>query len=150
MDCGAYDGFVNDQAGYGIAQWTYPSRKAALLAYAKARGQSVGGLDMQVDFLLQELHSLFPAVLDNLRTAASVREASDCVLLQFERPANQSAGHCARRAALGHGFFDLYAGGNNMKYLMTAQAFCARLLDIASNKKRHICLAPGAGPPPAR
>ena len=43
VDCGAYDGFVSDGAGYGLAQWTYPSRKAALLAYAKARGQVCSG-----------------------------------------------------------------------------------------------------------
>lgn len=88
VDCGAYEGFVGDRAGYGLAQWTYPSRKAALLACAKARGRSVGDLDVQLGYLLQELQSLFPAVLKVLRTTDSVREASDCVLLQFERPAS--------------------------------------------------------------
>ncbi len=42
VDSGAYTGFVHDGAGYGLAQWTYSSRKAALLAYAKARGRPVG------------------------------------------------------------------------------------------------------------
>ena len=27
VDNGIYDGFVNDKAGYGLAQWTYWSRK---------------------------------------------------------------------------------------------------------------------------
>ena len=34
VDSEAYTGFVHDGAGYGLAQWTYSSRKAALLAYA--------------------------------------------------------------------------------------------------------------------
>ena len=68
VDCGAYTGFVTDGAGYGLAQWTYPSRKATLLACARAQGRSIGDLDMQVGYLLQELQSLFPAVLRALRT----------------------------------------------------------------------------------
>ncbi len=90
VDCGTYGSFVTDGAGYGLAQWTHPSRKAALLAYARARGSSIGDLDMQIDYLLQELQGLFKPLWDKLRATASVREASDCVLLQFERPASIS------------------------------------------------------------
>ena len=59
VDCGAYPNFSTDGAGYGLAQWTYPSRKAALLAYAGARGRSIGDLGTQVGYLLQELQTLF-------------------------------------------------------------------------------------------
>ena len=109
VDCGAYTGFVTDGAGYGLAQWTYPSRKAALLAYVKARGRSVGDLDAQVDYLLQELGSIFPAVLGKLRTTGDVREASDCVLLQFERPADQGALVRARRTGYAQEFYNTFA-----------------------------------------
>ena len=146
VDCGAYGSFVTDGAGYGLAQWTYSSRKAALLAYAKARGRSVGDLDTQVGYLLQELQSLFPAVLRLLRATDSVREASDCVLLQFERPANQSAANCARRAALGQGFYDKFAGGKNVNYLMTAAELCAKATDIANNYKTAYMLGPWGWP----
>ena len=27
VDTGSYDNFINDKAGYGIAQWTYNTRK---------------------------------------------------------------------------------------------------------------------------
>ena len=146
VDCGAYGSFVTDGAGYGLAQWTYSSRKAALLACAKARGRSVGDLDTQAGYLLQELQSLFPAVLRLLRATDSVREASDCVLLQFERPANQSADNCARRAALGQGFYDKFAGGENVNYLMTEAELCAKLMDIAGNYKTAYMLGPWGWP----
>lgn len=146
VDCGAYGSFVTDGAGYGLAQWTHPSRKAALLAYAKARGRSIGDLDMQAGYLLQELQALFRGLWDKLRTTAGVREASDCVLLQFERPADQSAENCARRAQLGRRFFDLFAGGENMNYLMTAAALCAKLKDIADNCKTAYMLGPWGWP----
>ena len=146
VDCGAYACFVTDGAGYGLAQWTYPSRKAALLAYVKARGQSIGGLDAQVDYLLQELGSVFPVVLGVLRATSSVREASDCVLLRFERPADQGPAVQARRAGYAQEFYNTFAGGENMAYLMTSVAFCAKALDIADNYKTAYMLGPWGWP----
>ena len=146
VDCGAYTGFVTDGAGYGLAQWTYPSRKAALLAYVKARGQSIGGLDAQVDYLLQELGSVFPVVLGVLRATSSVREASDCVLLRFERPADQGPAVQARRAGYAQELYNTFAGGENMAYLMTSAEFCAKALDIADNYKTAYMLGPWGWP----
>ncbi len=111
VDSGAYTNFARDRAGYGLAQWTYHTRKAALLDYAKAAGKSVGDLEMQLGFLMQELSGSFKAVLTTLKTAASVRAASDAVLLKFERPADQSEQNCERRARLGQEYFDKFAAG---------------------------------------
>lgn len=66
MDAGAYGNFVNDGYGYGLAQWTYHSRKAALLAYVQERGVSVGDLAAQLGFLCKELEQ-YPSVLTVLR-----------------------------------------------------------------------------------
>ena len=38
--------FIHDSAGYGLAQWTYSSRKAELYDYAAATNRSIGDLDM--------------------------------------------------------------------------------------------------------
>lgn len=109
VDRGTYTNFGNDRAGYGLAQWTYPSRKAALLAYAKAAGKSIGDLEMQLGFLMKELSAGYKAVLNVLKTATGVRAASDAVLLQFERPADQSESVKARRASYGQKYIDKYA-----------------------------------------
>ena len=55
VDNGTYTNFVKDEAGYGLAQWTYWSRKQNLLNYAKAKGKSIGDLEMQLGFLCKEL-----------------------------------------------------------------------------------------------
>lgn len=89
VDNGFYKKFVKDGAGYGIAQWTYYTRKEALLNYAKAQKKSIGDLQMQLEFLYSELSTSFKSVLNTLKTTTSVQEASDVVLLQFERPAKQ-------------------------------------------------------------
>lgn len=91
VDNGRYTNFVNDKAGYGLAQWTFWSRKQSLLEYAKAQKTSIGDLNMQLNFLMKELSQSYPSVLNTLRTASSVLEASNAVLLKFERPADQSA-----------------------------------------------------------
>ena len=42
VDNGSYTNFVRDSAGYGLAQWTYWSRKQELLEYAQQVGYAVG------------------------------------------------------------------------------------------------------------
>ena len=111
VDSGAYGNFVNDSAGYGLAQWTYWSRKKALLEFVKARGASVGDLETQLEFLLHELNAGYAAVLSVLKTTGSVRAASDAVLLKFERPADQSTAAQERRAGYGQTYYNKYAAG---------------------------------------
>ena len=107
VDSGSYTNFVRDSAGYGLCQWTYWNRKKALLAYAKKAGKSIGDLEMQLGFLMQELASGYKAVLATLKAAASVQAASDAVLLQFERPADQSeAVKATERKCQHHGIFE--------------------------------------------
>lgn len=112
VDEGAYSDFVTDKAGYGLAQWTYWSRKQKLLQYAQAYGCSIGDEDMQVDFMIGELMASYPSVLNVLKTATSIREASDCVLTQYERPANQSESVKAKRAAYGEDLMKQLLGSN--------------------------------------
>ena len=47
VDNGTYTNFVNDAAGYGLAQWTYWSRKKNLLNFAKEKNKSIGDLNLQ-------------------------------------------------------------------------------------------------------
>lgn len=110
IDAGIYQDFVHDSAGYGLAQWTFWSRKQALLAFALSRGKSIGDLEMQLDFLWKELTESYSSLVNLLRTATSVRAASDAVLVQFERPADQSEMAKARRASYGQKYYDQYAG----------------------------------------
>ncbi len=109
VDAGTYTNFVRDGAGYGLAQWTFYKRKEKLLDYVRAEGRSVGDLEAQLGYLLQELAESFKATLSTLKTAQDVRTASDAVLLQFERPADQSEAARARRAGYGQTYFDRYA-----------------------------------------
>ena len=109
VDSGAYGNFVKDSAGYGLAQWTYWSRKQALLDFAMAQKKSIGDLSMQLDFLWKELSESYKGLLSTLKATKSVREASDAVLKQYERPADQSEAVQKKRASYGQGYYDKYA-----------------------------------------
>ena len=43
----------NGQCGYGLAQWTYPSRSWGLVNLAKALGKHSGDMDVQVKYLFE-------------------------------------------------------------------------------------------------
>ncbi|GMU15154.1 phage tail tip lysozyme [Waltera acetigignens] len=110
VDAGSYSNFVNDSAGYGLAQWTFYTRKQALFDYAKAAGVSIGNLAMQLAFLWEELHG-YKSVMDTLKSATSVRAASDAVLTGYEKPADQSENVKKQRAGYGDGYYKKYAEG---------------------------------------
>ena len=109
VDNGTYTNFVYDGAGYGLAQWTYWSRKQNLLNYAKSKNKSIGDLEMQVNFLCKELKENYTnSVYNILKTATSVQQASDAVLLNFERPYN-AASQKTSRANMGQVYYNKYA-----------------------------------------
>lgn len=111
VDNGSYGNFARDGAGYGLAQWTYHTRKAALLEYAKAAGKSIGDLETQLGFLMKELTEGYKATLSVLKSAQTVIVASNAVLTQFERPADQSDTVKTKRAGYGQKYYNQYAAG---------------------------------------
>ena len=110
VDNGSYTNFVHDSAGYGLYQATYWSIKESLLNYAKSVAKGIGDRDMQVDHFLKMVKEEYTAIWKVLTTTKSVREASDAVLLKFERPADQSESVQEKRAGYGQTYYDKYAG----------------------------------------
>lgn len=109
VDNDSYGNFVKDCAGYGLAQWTYWSRKQNLLNYAQSKKKSIGDLTVQLEFLVKELSESYKTVWNTLKNAKSVLEASNSVLLNYERPANQGSSVQATRAKYGQSYYDKYA-----------------------------------------
>lgn len=108
VDNGTYHEFVEDKAGYGLAQWTYWTRKQNLLNFAVETNRSIGDCKMQCEFLIKELKSGYKSVWNTLCTATSVLEASNAVLLKFEKPADQSESVQNKRASFGQKYYDKY------------------------------------------
>lgn len=114
VDNGIYtkEQFIYDSQGFGIAQWTYWSRKKAFYEYVKYKNKSIGDLEASLDFLYKELNEDYKSVITTLKTATSVLEASNAVLFKFERPADQSKTVQNKRAGYGQKYYDKYASNN--------------------------------------
>lgn len=110
VDSGAYskNKFANDRAGFGLAQWTWHTRKEALYDYAKKKGTSIADLNMQLEYLWIELQR-YTKTMDVLRNAKSVYEASTIVLTDFEKPANQGNSVRNKRAEFGKEFYNKFS-----------------------------------------
>ena len=94
-----------DNAGWGLAQWTVSEHKEQLLSFAQVKDVSIADLDMQIDFLRLDLQKN-SSVLNVLRFAGSVEEASNDVLLRYERPADTSDSMKKKRAAMGQEIYE--------------------------------------------
>lgn len=115
VDNGSYtkEQFIHDGFGYSIVQHTYWSRKKALYEFVKSQNKSIGNLEAQLEFVYQELSTSYKSLLDILKNAKSVSEASSAFMLKFERPYDQSVAAQNKRASYGQNYYNKYATNGN-------------------------------------
>lgn len=101
----AYE-FAHDGIAFGLVQWKYWSRKESLINHTGPGRIDTAGA--QVSFLLSEIKT-YKSVWNTLLTAKTVREASDAVMLKYEKPAGTSESAKAKRAAYGMKYYETYA-----------------------------------------
>lgn len=109
VDNGTYTNFINDKAGYGLAQWTFWSRKEKLYNYLKSNNLSIGDRDGQLDFLCQEIQETYPDLWNYLLKTRDIQKASQRVLTEYEKPADQSRAEQLKRASYAKNFYNTYA-----------------------------------------
>ena len=115
VDNGTYKNFTYDGAGYGLPQFTFPSRKEAFYKYAKAAGKSIGDLETQLLFMVKEMKKDFKSVYSALKTASDVKTTSDLVLKKYEAPKDQSDAVKRKRAEYGQEYFNRFSGAGEKK-----------------------------------
>lgn len=79
--------FAHDAKGFGLAQWTYWSRKEEMYHEWKSSGLAIDSVEFQVGFALKEFKRDFPADLNLLKTTNDVYAATKAVCARFENPA---------------------------------------------------------------
>lgn len=77
------------RGGFGLAQWTGPRRKA-LEAFAAQTGRPVDDLDVQLDFLMQELQGPEARAGATIMSAKNAPEAAAAIVNSFLRPAEEN------------------------------------------------------------
>ena len=104
--------FTSDEAGYGLAQWTYGSRKASLYDATVSKGRSVDNLKDQLDLLNREV-SETPGLGNALKNATSISDANKLFISGFEKPygyENENSAHYSTRLDSAHKFYNQYKG----------------------------------------
>ena len=140
VDSGVYTNFVEDKAGYGLAQWTYWSLKRDMLAYFQTNKKSIGDGTTQMEFLCHQLSTSYKSVWTTLQTAKSVLEASNAVLLKFERPADQSEAAQNKRAGYGQKYYDKYAVKEEVKVEIPKEEGGNGKMKYSASNKPLVCM----------
>lgn len=78
-----------DGKGWGLAQWTYHTRKADLFQFCKRRGVSIGDETAQVDFAISELQTQFRSVWEDMTTCGEedLYKMVELICKRYEAPA---------------------------------------------------------------
>lgn len=107
--------YERDGLGWGLAQWTFWSRKRDLLQFCRRRSISIANEQAQVDFAVNELKTQYPEVWEMLTHAAEGQlfEAVDLVCRKYEQPFFNNSQ--ARTSAAERLMTELNLGGGEQK-----------------------------------
>lgn len=105
-------GLYENQDGYGLAQWTYYTRKQALYnMWKNGNYDSIGNLDLALAYLKSELETHgYNDTLTVLQNATDLRTASNHVLFYFENPELQGPSVQDTRYNYSQDIYDIYSG----------------------------------------
>ena len=111
---GSVSYFTKDYCGYGICQWTSLGRRANLLNKCKEKKTSIADLNMQLEFLSDELRNSYPSVWATLcnvpDTATGAYLAGVHFCAAFEIPANTYSTAASRGKITVTKYWNQYSG----------------------------------------
>lgn len=117
--------FMYDGGGYGLAQWTYCTRKQGLYNYAKSKGVGIDDEIMQIEYLLGEINpsggangyanyslsSYKGSTYNDWYNAETPEEAAKAFCWIFEKPASYSSTRETKAREYYEAYKDLELGG---------------------------------------
>jgi N-acetylmuramoyl-L-alanine amidase len=123
VDSGAYGNFDGDSAGYGLAQWTYGTRKKNLLDYVKSKGSSIGDLGAQLEFFDQEAKSSYGGAISMMKNAAGVDAKTKAWMDNYEGPdEDPNVNHIATRISTAQSVLQKYGSGGGIDEIQASIA----------------------------
>lgn len=99
--------FARDSKGFGLAQWTYWSRKENLLKCCASYGVGIENEEAQLWFFLSEMQNEYIGVWKGLLNCNSIYTAASLVCCDYERPA---VNNIAARADYGKTIYNQFHG----------------------------------------
>lgn len=116
---------ITPNVGFGIAQWTTPTRQQGLINYAAKSGLPPGDLSVQLNYLWESLNGNIPsdnqkASLTALQNTTTVEEATKTFMDEFERP-NAALAHLTERIEYARSALAISGGATTGETINTEQ-----------------------------
>ena len=127
----------NGYVGYGLAQWTWWSRKAVLWDMAHEAGVSIDDIGVQLKVLDYELNTGYKACKDAMQSTSDLTVATTAFLKQYEKPADQSDSVVAKRTAAATSYYNTYSGSTYSDNSVQIETNCNQMVVV---KKDNIYL----------
>lgn len=126
--------------GFGLAQWS-GERKKQLKIFADQMGKDISSLDVQIDFLVQELTTtkFGKATIDRLKNINDINDATIVVRQKFEKPNPELAHDDKRIKAAESAFLGGLTNSERQKEVAEEEKFFKER--IASNESFQDTLA---------
>ncbi len=86
VDSGQYTNFIFDSIGYGLAQWTYYTRKKKFLEFMRSSSNTIADLEGQTAFLIKEMKEDFPSIWQQLCSGNDLSQLTSLLLDKWENP----------------------------------------------------------------
>lgn len=83
VNSGEYKDFVNDGAGYGLAMWANKGKKKKLLNGAQIRNKGIGNLNVQLDFLYNDMLEV-EGLVKKLSNAENIKKPTRLFLTEYK------------------------------------------------------------------
>lgn len=125
--------FQSDAVGFGLAQWTYYTRKAELYDYWKVSGKSIDDAEMQTDFAVKETKRDYSDLWAFLCQTQDVFTATSRFCREWERPAVNNIDARFQAAKRIQNMIDLNGGGDEPQPEPTAQPTPTPVVDHRLN-----------------
>ena len=109
IDDGSYTNFANDSIGYGLTQWTYPTRKQDMYNFMKQDpNRSIGDLKGQLEYLMtKELPEGYADMFNQYKTLDDIGKATEMFTRQYEGCADINNA-VVRRTRNAQAIYDMY------------------------------------------
>lgn len=109
IDNGSYTNFANDSVGYGLTQWTYPTRKQNMYNFMKQDpNRSIGDLKGQLEYLMtKELPEGYADMFNQYKTLDDIGKATEMFTRQYEGCADINNA-VVRRTRNAQAIYDMY------------------------------------------
>lgn len=124
--------------GFGLAQWTTVERKRGLYERTVEKGKSIADEDIQLDYVLYELNNTFPKTFNVLKTAKTVKEASDYVLIHYEAPADTGTTMKNTRADYGQQYYDYFISNSKEGDSLTKNEAIQKFINVAEEELGYL------------